>query len=121
MIECRDRILPQQFFFWNQRAEIAGAWAHITMGQLVPRAGKSVCELIRVFVETLRNRGVEGIHPQGKVCRKHRGGVPLRGIVSIRDSIRRSATLRYPLIRTSRALRQFPFISEQNVEEAVIP
>src|SRR3989304_10154772 len=45
----------------------------------------------------------------------------LRRVVGIRHRAGGSATLRLPLIRTGRALRQFPFVAEQVLEEGVAP
>ena len=45
----------------------------------------------------------------------------LRGVVRIRHGIGACAALRLPLVRTGRALRQFPFVAEQVPEEVVAP
>ena len=47
--------------------------------------------------------------------------MPLRRVVGIRHRAGACAILRLPLMRTGRALRQFPFVAEQVLEEVVAP
>jgi hypothetical protein len=42
----RDRVLPDQLLGRHQRAEVAGARAHVAVGQLEPGAGEGVGELV---------------------------------------------------------------------------
>jgi hypothetical protein len=44
MIDCGHRVLPDQFFGRDLRAEIARTGAHVAVGQLEPRPGKGVGE-----------------------------------------------------------------------------
>ncbi len=59
--------------------------------------GESVCELLRVLVEALRNRLVDRVHPQREVRRQHDRGVPLRRVVRIRHG----ALRRHPSASTA--------------------
>ena len=52
---------------------------------------------------------------------QHGRRVMLRRVVGIRHCTGTRATLRLPLVRTSRALRQLPFVAEQVLEEVVAP
>jgi hypothetical protein len=45
VVDGRDRVLPDQRFGGHHRAEVAGARAHVAVGQLEPGAGEGVGEL----------------------------------------------------------------------------
>ena len=45
MCNGRDRVLPDQFFCWYFRAEIAGTWSHVAVRQLVPCTRKCIRKL----------------------------------------------------------------------------
>ena len=51
VIDGRDRVLPDELFRWNLRAEIARARTHIAVGQLEPRPGERICKLVWIFQE----------------------------------------------------------------------
>ena len=51
VIDRGNGVLPDEFFGWDLRAEIAGARTHVAVRQLEPRAGKRVCELVRILHE----------------------------------------------------------------------
>ena len=51
MIHSGNRILPRQLLLRNERAEITHDGSHVAVGQLEPRPGERVCELIRMLVE----------------------------------------------------------------------
>ncbi len=71
--------------------------------------------------EAPRNLLVGRVEPQGEVGRQHGRRVTLRRVVGIRHGAGAHAMLRYPLMRTGGALRQFPFVAEQVPEEVVAP
>src|SRR3972149_1325390 len=121
MIDVGDGVLPQLRLRGNQRAEIAGAGPHVAVRQLEPRLGEGVSELIRVLVEAPRYLLVGRVCPQREVGGQHGRRVTLETVVGIRNRASAGATLRSPLMRTGRALRQFPFVAEQVPEEVVAP
>ena len=108
-------------FLRNQRAEIARQRAHVAVRQLEPRPGECVRELIRILEKAPRNLFVGRVEPQGEVGGQHGRRVTLRRVVGIRHGTGARAMLRLPLMRTGRALRQFPFVAEQVPEEVVAP
>ena len=55
MIHGRDRVLPDQRLLRNERAEVAHDRTHVAVGQLEPRAGEGVGELVRMLVEAPRD------------------------------------------------------------------
>ncbi len=91
--------------------------AHI-LAQLEPRTGEGVRELVRVLHEAPRDLLVGGIEAQGEVRGQHRRRHALRLVVRVRHGAGTRATLRCPLLRAGRALRQLPFVAEQVPEEA---
>src|SRR5687767_7274358 len=121
MADCGDGVLPQEFLRRDQGAEIARARTQVAMGQLVPRPGESLCELVRVLVEALGNRRIGGVYLQGEVRGQHEGCVTLGRVVGIGHSTSACTVLRLPLLRTGWALGQLPFIAEQVLEEVVTP
>ena len=94
---------------------------HVAVGQLEPRLGEGVGELLRVLVEAPRDRLVDRIHPQREVRREHHRGVALRRILGIRHRARRGRIRRDPLPRTGRALHLLPLVAEQGPEVGVVP
>src|SRR5207244_4407760 len=85
------------------------------------RPGERVCELIRMFVEAPRDSFVSRVEPQGEVRGQHGWRVTLRRVVRIRNRAGACATLRFPLMRAGRALRQLPLVAEQVLEVVVAP
>src|SRR5208283_4629534 len=102
-----------------QRAEVARARTHVTMRELEPRAGKRVRKLVRMLVETSRDLLVDRVEPQREVRGQHCRHMLLRLVEGVRDVGLR--TLRLPLLRAGRALRQLPFVFKQVLEEVVAP
>ncbi len=121
VIDCGHGVLPDQLLRRNLRAEIARARTHVAVGQLEPRPGEGIRELIRVLVEAPRNLFVGRVEAQGEVRGQHGWRATLRLVMRIRHRIGACATLRCPLLRTGRALGQFPFVAEQVPEEVVAP
>ena len=121
VIDGGNRVLPDQRLLRNERAEIAHDRAHVAVRQLEPRPGERVRELIRILVEAPRDLFVHRVEPQGEVGGQHGRRVTLRRIVRIRHGAGACAILRLPLMRTGRALGQFPFVAEQVREEVVAP
>src|SRR5215813_3056910 len=74
-----------------------------------------------MLVEAPRNLFVRRIKAQGKISGKHSWRVTLGRIVRIGNSAGTSAVLGSPLMRTSRALGQLPFVPEQVLEIIVAP
>ncbi len=121
MVNCRNWVLPEQFFAWNFLTKVPNGWPHIAMGQLVPGAGERVCKLIRIFVEPARDLLVFRIHPHGHVGRGHDGDLLLGRIVSLWRHVRLVYILWLPLERASGALHKFPLIAEQHIKIAIVP
>ena len=121
MVHCRHRVLPDQNLGRDFRPEIAGARAHVAVGQLEPGAGESVGESLRILVEPAGDRLVDGIEPKGEVGGRHHRGVLDRRIVGVGDHVLGAHVLGPPLMRAGGALHQFPLIAEQHVEIAVVP
>jgi len=93
---------------------------HIAVRQLEPRAANASVNwsgFSQKRLEIFRS----GVEPQGKVSGQHGWPVALRRVVGIRNRAGACATLRLPLMRTGRALRQFPFVAEQDPEEVIAP
>ena len=121
MIDRRNRVLPDQFFLRHQRAEVTSTRAHVAVGQFEPGAGKGISEFLRVLVETARNLLVSRVHAQRHIRSGHHRWVFLRRVVGIRDQVLGFDVFRCPLMGTGRALGQFPLVTEEHVEIAVIP
>ncbi len=85
------------------------------MRQLEPGACECIGELIRVRQEAPRDFLVRGIEAQREIRRQHRRYQPLRLVVRVRNG--RARALRSPLVGAAGALRQFPFVAEQVLEE----
>ena len=85
VIHRGDRVLPDEFFLRNFRAEVAGARAHVAVGQLEPRAGERVGELVGILQEAPRDFFVRRVEPQREVGGEHRRQALLRRIVRIGD------------------------------------
>ena len=120
VIHGGDRVLPDEFFLRNFRAEVASARAHVAVGQLEPRAGEGIGELVGVGQEVARDFFVRGIEAQREVGGEHRRPTLLRRIVRIGHD-RGTRALCDPLLRTGGALREFPLVAEQVFEEVVAP
>src|SRR5262249_5884501 len=95
MIHRGDRVLPNQYLFRHQRAEVARDRAHVAVRELEPRAGKSVRELVRMLVEASRYFFVGRVHAQREVRRQHGRRMLLGFVVGIGD--RGGAIFRLPL------------------------
>ena len=100
MICSRDRVLPDQVFAWDFRAEIADLRSHVAMGELEPGAGKGVGELIGILIEAARNLLIGRIDAQREVAGQHGRRMTLGGIMGIRNRVGAHAMLGRPLMRT---------------------
>ncbi len=121
VIDRGDRVLPDELFRRDFRAEIARARAHVAVRQLEPRPGERVGELVRILQEAPRDLLVGRVEPQGEVGGQHRRRDASSTGRGRRDRARAGAVLRLPLMRAGRALRQLPFEAEQVLEEVVAP
>ena len=121
MIDCGNRVLPYLGLLGNERAEVSRARSHVAMRQLVPRLGERIGELIGMLVEAPRDSFVSRIEPQSEVSGQHGWRATLRLVIRIRHRTGGCAVFGLPLIRTCRALGQFPFVAEQVLEEVVAP
>src|SRR5580693_6938582 len=74
-----------------------------------------------MLVEAPRNSFVDRVEPQREVGSEHGRRVTPRRVVGIGHCTGARASLRLPLVRTGRALRQLPFVAEQVPEEVVAP
>ena len=116
-----DGVLPQQRLGRDLRAEVARDRAHVAVGQLEPRPGEGVRELVGILEETPRDLLVDRVHPEREVGRQHGRGVALRRVVGVRDGTRACAVLRLPLVGARGAAGQLPLVAVQGLEEAVVP
>ncbi len=121
VVDGGDRVLPDQLLVGDLRTEVPRDRPHVAVGELVPRPGEGVGELVGVLEEAPRDRLVDRVHPQREVRRQHDRGVPLRRVVGVGHGVRRGGIRRNPLPRTGRALHQIPVVAEQGLEEAVVP
>ena len=71
--------------------------------------------------EAARDRLVGRVHAHGHVGGGHHRGVAPGWVVGVRHSAGTRVAHRLPLVGTSRALGQFPFVAEQGLEVAVVP
>src|SRR5262245_53080840 len=122
MIDLWDGVLPQ-LRLRNPWAEVARDGSHVAMQQLVPRPSERIVELVRMLVEALRDRRIDGIHLQSQIRREHHGGLPLRRIVSTGCGGYYAGGIRLGsvLLRAGRALRQLVVVVVEVVEETVVP
>ena len=67
VVDGGNRILPDERLSGNLGAEIAGTRAHVAVGQLEPRAGERVRQLVGVLEESPRDLLVGGVDSQGDV------------------------------------------------------
>ncbi len=116
-----DRILPDQLLGRYLGAEVAGARAHVAVGQLEPGPGEGVGELIRVLVAAPGNRFVDRVHPQGQVGGGRDRRVPGGGIVGIRHAVGAGTAAGRPLLHARGTFHQFPLVAEEDIEKAVVP
>ena len=72
VVDRGDRVLPDQLFLRDLRAEVARARAHVAVRQLEPGAGERVRELVRVLHEAARDLLVGRVEAQREVGGQHR-------------------------------------------------
>ena len=113
--------MPDQHFGRHVGTEVTDTWSHVTVRQLEPGAGEGVGELVRIFQKTARDFLVGRVCTHRDVAGQHHGRQTLGRIVRVRNGAGTGATLGGPLVRTGRALRQFPFETEQVLEVVVAP
>ena len=121
MVDGRHRVLPDQHFGRNFRAEVADARTHVAVGQLEPGAGEGIGERGRVLVEAARNRPVDRVHAHRHVGGGHHDWHLLRRIVRVGCHVLVLQVLGLPLPGAGGALGQLPLIAEQHIEIAVVP
>src|SRR5262249_44889611 len=121
VIDRGNRVLPDELFGRNLRAEVACARAHVPMYQLEPRPREGVRELIGMLIKAPRNSLVDWVEPQGEVRGQHGRRMTLALVVGIWHRAGAGAPLRSPLMRARRALRQLPLVTEQVLEVVVAP
>ena len=116
-----EGVLPQQRLGRDLRAEVAHDRAHVAVGQLEPRPGEGVRELVGVLEEASRDLLVDRVHAEREVGRQHHRGVALRRVVGVGDGTRPGAVLRLPLVRAGGALGQLPLVAEQGLGRSCCP
>ena len=121
MVHRRHRVLPDEFLGRYLGPQIAGARAHVAVGQLEPGAGEGIGEGLRVLVVAARDRLVEGVEAQGQVRRGHDGRVLAGGVMGVGNQVLLPDVLRHPLPGAGGALHQLPLIAEEHVEIAHVP
>ena len=115
----RQRVLPNQIFFWHFRSDVTCFWPHITVRQLKPCAGKCFVEGLRIVQETTGDLLELRIETQRQVGNQHCWLTFFRWIERIGDNFR--CVNRFKLNRTCRTAGLYPFIFEQVLEEIVAP
>ncbi len=121
VIHFRNRVLPDQGFVGHVRAQVAGARAHVPVGQLEPGAREGVLELFRVFMEALGDLAVLRIDLQRQVGGEHDRGVALAFDVRVRHQVGGLTVGGDPLNVAGRALGLHPLIAKQVVQVLVRP
>ena len=121
VVHSGDRVLPDQLLVGDLRAEVPRHGPHVAVGELEPRPGERVGELVGMFQEAPGDRLVDRVEPQRQVRRQHHRGVTPRRVVRIGHGVIRRAIRGTPLMRPGRAAGQFPLVAEENLEEAVVP
>ncbi|MCY1239139.1 hypothetical protein D3C81_1675570 [compost metagenome] len=119
MVDLRHRVLPEQIFLRDFRAQVARARTHVAVGQLEPCAGEGIGELVGMFQEAPRDLFVLGVETQRQVRGQHRRPQLLRRVVCMRDGF--AAILGHPLVGAGRALGRLPIVAEQVFQVAVAP
>ena len=113
--------MPDQVFGGHFGADVAHLRAHVAVCELEPRTRKHLGEVVRVFVEALRNHTVRRVHLHGHVGVGHDGVVANAGVFHIDRFVFFQDVDGFPLPRASGALFELPVVGEQEVEIAVVP
>ena len=122
VIDRGDRVLPDEFLRRDLRAEVARARAHVAVRELEPRAGERVGELVGIAPgSAARSFRTPGRTRSARSVVSIVGAMRLRRVVRVGHRAVAGAVLRPPLVRAGRALRQFPLVAEQVLEEVVAP
>ncbi len=121
MVDSRDGVLPDQLLGRNLGAQVARDGAHVAMGQLEPRAGEGIGELVGVLQEVAPDAGVLRVLPKRDVGRGHHRGVALGRVMRIRNGIGEGAVLRVPLPGAGGALLQLPLVPVEQLEVVHVP
>jgi len=115
----RQRVLPNQIFFWHFRSDVTRFWPHITVRQFKPRTSKRFVERLRIVQETAGDLFELRIETQRQVGNQHCRLTFFRRIKRIGNNFWR--VNRFKLNRTCRAASLHPLIFEQVLEEIVAP
>ena len=115
----RQRVLPNQIFFWHFRSDVARFWPHITVRQFKPRTGKRFVERLWIVQETAGDLLEFRIETQRQVGNQHCWLTFFRRIKRIGDNFWRIN--RFKLNRACRTASLHPLIFEQVLEEIVAP
>jgi hypothetical protein len=119
VVDRGNGILPDQRLGGDFWAQIAGARTHVAMGEFESGAGEGVGNLVGMFQEMPADRLVDWIDAKRQIGGQHGRPALLRGIERVRDQS--AGSLRDPLMRAGRTLRQLPFIAEQVTQEVDAP
>ena len=117
----RDRVLPDQVFGGDFRAEVPHLRAHVAVGQLEPGAREGVLERFMVIAELLRDPAELGVLPKRHVGGRHHRRDALVGIVRCRRHVLVLLVDRLPLLRPRGRAHQLIFIVEQQPEIILRP
>ena len=115
----RQRVLPNQIFFWHFRSDVTRFWPHITVRQFEPRTSKRFVERLRIVQETAGDFLELRIETQRQVGNQHCWLAFFRRIKRIGDNLR--CVNRFKLNSACRAASLHPLIFEQVLEEIVAP
>ena len=119
MIDCGNRVLPDQDFTRYVGTQIACARPHVAVGQLEPGAREGIRELVGVFQEASGDFLVGGVETQRQVGGQHGRHQLLAGVMRMRNG--RLGTRRHPLLGAGGTFAQFPLEAEQVFEVVVVP
>ena len=115
----RQRILPNQIFFWHFRPEVTGFRPHIAVGQLEPRPGEGLVKSLRVVEEATGDLLKLRVEAQGQVGDQHGRFALFPRVKRIRDNFR--GVFGFELDSARRAAGLHPFVFEQVLEKIVAP
>ena len=100
---------------------MAGAGAHVAVGQLEPGAGKDLGERLEIVLEAQGNLAIDRVDLERHVGVGHDRHAADRGVLDVDRHILFGDGDGHPLGSARRALAQRPFVAEQHVEKPVVP
>ena len=115
------RILPDQVFGRNFRAEVTDLRPHVAVAQLEPRAGEGIVQRLGIGEEAFGNLAIFRIVLQRHVGGGHHRRHLLRRVARVGGHVFFGLADWLPLVGTGRRFHQFIVILEQQPEIVVAP